>query len=243
VVMLMVVVRDIDATFARVKALGAPVVTRGGAPVHIPLGLRAVVVQDPAGHFVELLQPRDARRSAARQPGTGDIRNVQVRHTVENLDRAIALYRDALGLRGGLKVPSAGHTSEPRVVDLLGVPRNTSWRYTTLTVPTSDLRIELIEFKDGRRPLVTIFDLPTSGLPSEPVDLVGDRRPMAPGATLIQFRVADLDAAATAFVDAGGTLVSTDGEPRDLSAANGTLNAGIVRDADGLFVMLFAPPQ
>jgi hypothetical protein len=37
--MLMVVVRDINATFRRLKALGAPVVTRGGNPVTIPMGL------------------------------------------------------------------------------------------------------------------------------------------------------------------------------------------------------------
>ena len=49
-VMLMVVVRDVDATLARVKALGAPVVTLGGAPLTVrPPELRIVVVQDPAG--------------------------------------------------------------------------------------------------------------------------------------------------------------------------------------------------
>ena len=66
-VMLTVVVRDVDATLARVKALGAPVVTRGGAPVTVrPPEMRIVVVQDPAGHFVELAQPRTMPRARAR---------------------------------------------------------------------------------------------------------------------------------------------------------------------------------
>ncbi len=243
VVMLMVVVRDIDVTFARLKALGAPVVTRGGKPVTINAeGMRAVLVQDPAGHFVELLEPATHPPS---QPGTGEIRNVRVRHTVDDLDRAVALYRDALGLREGFPVFSA-YTSDRRVVDLLGVPRNTRWRLMTLNVPTSSLPIELIEFKDGRRPQspnVTVVDVPASGVPHELSELNDGQRPMSPGATRIQLRVADIDAAAAALVQAGGTFVSTGGRPLDLPAGNGTLKVGIVRDPDGLFVVLInAPP-
>ena len=35
---LLATVRDLDATFARLKRLGAPVVSRGGAPVHVGQG-------------------------------------------------------------------------------------------------------------------------------------------------------------------------------------------------------------
>src|SRR5262245_57401783 len=52
---LIVFVRDVDAAFARVKALGAPVVTTGGAPIGVPAArprFRVVVVKDPDGHFV-----------------------------------------------------------------------------------------------------------------------------------------------------------------------------------------------
>jgi catechol 2,3-dioxygenase-like lactoylglutathione lyase family enzyme len=219
-IMLQVVVRDIDATLARVKALGTPIITRGGNPVTLtPTDLRAVVVQDPAGHFVELLQPKTP---PATQLGTGDIRNVRVRHTVENLDRAVALYRDALGLRGPGGVP-AGYETSPPVTDLLAVPRGTLWRYMTLNVPTSGLPIELIEFKNAHR--------------SPPPDIAD------PGATRMQLRVADIDAAAAALMQAGGTFVSTGGKPLDLPAGNSTLKVGIVRDPDGLFVVLInAPP-
>jgi catechol 2,3-dioxygenase-like lactoylglutathione lyase family enzyme len=216
-VMLMVVVRDIDVTLARLKALGAPVVTRGGEVVTIDLGIRAVVVQDPAGHFVELLQPP---RHPPTQPGTGEIRNVRVRHTVSSLRRAVALYRDALGVpEGG---PASGvYTSGPPVGDLLGVARGTSWRFTTLNVPASGLPLELIEFRGAQR---------------QPFEIA------SPGATRIQLRVADIDAAVAALVEAGGTFISTGGEPLELPAGNRTLKVGVVRDPDGLFVVLIDTP-
>ena len=218
-IMLQVVVRDIDSTLARLKARGTPVITRGGNPVAITPVLRAVVVQDPAGHFVELLQPNNP---PATQRGTGDIRNVRVRHTVENLDRAVALYRDALGIEESRQAPP-GYETSPAVADVLAVPPGTLWRYAQVNVPTSSLPIELIEFKGAHRP--------------PPPDIAD------PGATRIQLRVADIDAAAAALVQAGGTFISTGGKPLDLPAGNTTLKVGVVRDPDGWFVVLInAPP-
>jgi catechol 2,3-dioxygenase-like lactoylglutathione lyase family enzyme len=218
-VMLAVVVRDIDETLARVKALGAPVVTRSGKPVAITQGgLRAVVVKDPAGHFVELLQPSNP---PATQPGTGDVRNVWVRHTVANLERAAALYRDALGFQGASVTP-VNYDSSAAVADVLGVPDGTQWRFTQVKVPTSGLPIELIEFKGARRPA--------------PPDIAD------PGATRIQLRVANIDAAAAALVQAGGTFISTGGRPLDLPAGNRSLKVGVVRDPDGLFLVLIDTP-
>jgi catechol 2,3-dioxygenase-like lactoylglutathione lyase family enzyme len=220
-VMLQVVVRDLDATFARLTAIKAPVVSRGGSVVAIPdNGLRAVVVQDPAGHFIRLVQPANA---AATQPGTGDIRAVRVRHTVENLDRAVALYRDALGLQES-RAARAEYSGSAPIADSMGLPQDTQWRLALLTVPTSGVPLELIEFKGARRP-------------AQPIDLAD------PGATRIQLRVADIDAAAAALVKAGGTFISTGGKPLDLPAGNGTLKVGVVRDPDGYFLVLInAPP-
>jgi catechol 2,3-dioxygenase-like lactoylglutathione lyase family enzyme len=218
-VMLQVVVRDIDATFARLKTIGAPVVTRGGNPVAIPdNGLRAVVVQDPAGHFIRLVQPANA---AATQPGTGDIRAVRVRHTVENLDRAVALYRDALSLQESRAVPAGYSTSAP-IADSMGLPQDTQWRLAQLTVPASGIPVELIEFKGARRPA--------------PPDIAD------PGATRIQLRVANIDAAVAALVQAGGTFISTGGKPLDLPAGNRSIKVGVVRDADGWFIVLIDSP-
>jgi catechol 2,3-dioxygenase-like lactoylglutathione lyase family enzyme len=219
-VVLIVVVRDADATLARLEALGAPVVTRGGKPVTLtPTNLRSVAVQDPDGHFVLLLQPLNIPATA---PGTGHILNVRVRHTVADLDAALALYRDALlGGRSTIEVTPPYTTSRP-VTEVLALPRGTQWRYSTLTVPTSRLPIELIEFQGNHRP--------------RPFNIAD------PGATRIQLRVADIDAAAAALVDAGGTFISTGGRPVDLPAGEGTVEVGIVRDPDGLFVVLIDSP-
>ena len=106
---------------------------------------------------------------------------------------------------------------------MLGLPHDVQYRFTTLTVPTSGLGIEFIEFK-GAHP------------PAKPADL-------APGSTRMQLRVADIDAAAAALTKAGGTFISTGGKPLDLPAGNATLKVGIVRDPDDLFVVLIqAPP-
>ena len=54
-------VRDMDATLARLKTLRAPIVTPGGVAVdrfRSAAGkAKLAVVTDPAGHFVELVQP------------------------------------------------------------------------------------------------------------------------------------------------------------------------------------------
>ena len=219
-VLMQVVVRDLDAAFARLKAVKAPVATRSGdVAAIVENGLRSVLVQDPAGHFIRLVQPANA---GANQTATGDIRGIRVRHTVENLDRALALYRDALGLQAG-RAPSAEYSTSASIVDSFGLPEGTQWRLGLLTVPTSGLTLELIEFKGAKR-----------GPPPNLAD---------PGATRIQLRVADIDAAAAAIVKAGGTFISTGGKPLDLPAGNGTLKVGVVRDPDGFFLVLInAPP-
>jgi catechol 2,3-dioxygenase-like lactoylglutathione lyase family enzyme len=225
-VMLLVSVRDVDATLARVRALGAPVVTRGGEPLAITgPDMRIVVVQDPAGHFVELAQPRNV---PARAPATANVFNVRVRHTVQDLKSALALYHDALGLQGinrlqgSRRVPP--YAAYQPVQKALGLGPDMIYRYAELVVPGSGLVIELIEFKDVRRH-------------SERARLQDS------GSTGIQLLVADIDAAAAALIEAGGTFVSTAGRPLDLPAGNSTMKAGIVRDPDDLFLVLIqAPP-
>jgi catechol 2,3-dioxygenase-like lactoylglutathione lyase family enzyme len=215
-VMLTVSVRDIDATLTRLKRLGAPVVTTGGTPVTLNNErVRSVLVKDPAGHFVELLQTASPRPAEAGE--SVNIVGVRVRHTVGNLEHSLRLYQGALGLQGPTAPPQ--YTTDSNVAALLGLPPGAQWRYTTLTVPTSDLPIELIEFKDARRP-------------AEPP------RIQDAGSTRIQLRVTDIDAAVAALTQAGGTFMSTGGTPLDLLAGNRTLKVGIVRDPDGLFVVL-----
>lgn len=219
-VMLEVVVRDMDGTLAQLKKLNAPIVTTGGVPVNVggPQGVRTIVVKDPAGHFVELVQPPALPPTLAPQ----NVFAVVVRHTVENLEHALALYRGDLGLQGPAEVPP--YYNEPTVLDLLGLPHDTQYRFTRLIVPTSGLGIELIEFKNVKRP-------------AKPPNIAD------PGATRMQLRVKDIDAAVAALTKAGGTFISTGGKPLDLPVGASTLKVGIVRDPDNLFLVLIqAPP-
>jgi catechol 2,3-dioxygenase-like lactoylglutathione lyase family enzyme len=218
--MLLVAMRDIDAPLARVKQLGATVVTTGGVPVSMGGQNRAIVVKDPAGHFVQLVQPGTAPPAAAGSHA--NIIGVRVRHTVANLEKSLVLYRDTLALAGGRELPA--YTGGTNVLDLLGLPHDMQYRLARLTVPTSGLPFELIEWR-GAHP------------PAKPAKLAD------PGSTRIQLRVANIDDAVAALTKAGGTFISTGGKPLDLPTANATLKVGIVRDPDGLFLVLIqAPP-
>ena len=75
-------VRDIDATLGRLKTLKAPIMTPGGTAVTIPFGgtqkAKLAVVADPAGHFVELIQPDQLPETQAPRArhgaGRGEVR-------------------------------------------------------------------------------------------------------------------------------------------------------------------------
>ena len=91
---LVLIVRDIDKAFAPLKAAGVPVVTPGGAPLTFGANnARGVIVRDPDGHFVELLQPSPLPETIA--PAESNIIDARVRITVADTDRAMQLYRDS----------------------------------------------------------------------------------------------------------------------------------------------------
>lgn len=216
--MLLVTVGDLDAAMQRMKALGGTVVTGSGAPVTAGRTnkLRAVVVRDPDGHFVELLQPDTLGARAA--PGAIDAR---LRLTVDDLDRAVELYRDALGLH---QVSISGFANDRTGMDLLGLPQGGEYRYASLQVPGSKLSLELIEFRGIERQRVT-------------------GRIQDPGSTRLQLQVRDLDAAVRAIVGAGGAVVSIGGAPLELPAGGGPrLRGAMVRDPNNLFLVLIARP-
>jgi catechol 2,3-dioxygenase-like lactoylglutathione lyase family enzyme len=215
-------VRDLDATLARLKKLGAPVVTSGGAPVSIAIGgqsVRLVTLKDPAGHFVELMQP--AQLPETQVPATANVLGVRVRLTVEDAEQTMRLYRDALGLK---EVAAPGEfRADATVLAALGMSGG-QYRAGTLQVPTSGLLIDVLEIKGVDR-------------------RTGQDRIQDFGATRMQLRVRDIDAAIAAFVKVGGEVVSTGGKPLDLPAGATTLKVAIVRDPDNLFVVLIqAPP-
>jgi catechol 2,3-dioxygenase-like lactoylglutathione lyase family enzyme len=220
--MLIVFVRDVDATFARVKALGAPVVTTGGAPIGLPASkprYRVVVVKDPDGHFVEIVQADEPPETQA--PPTANVIGVRVRLTVDNVDKALSLYRDTLGM----KVRSVdAFKKDPDVNRMLGLSDG-QYRAAMLEVPTTGLVFELIDFMGVDRRIVrgSIQD---------------------PGSTRIQLQVRDVDAAIEALKRSGGAVVSSGGATVNLPGRGGaTTKVAIVRDPDNLFLVLLPAPR
>jgi catechol 2,3-dioxygenase-like lactoylglutathione lyase family enzyme len=212
--MLLVTVTDADAAMQRMKTFGGTVVTASGGPVTAgrTSQVRAVVLRDPDDHFVELLQPDTL--PAGSGPGAIDAR---IRLTVDDLDRAVRLYRDALGLH---QVSISAFTNDRTGMDLLGLPPGGEYRYASLQVPGSNLSIELIEFRGIERQHV-------------------QGRIQDPGSTRLQLRVRDLDSAIRAVVDAGGAVVSSGGTPVELPAGRGgTIRVATVRDPNNLFLVL-----
>ena len=219
---LIVVVRDVDATLARVKQVGAPVVTTGGAPVTFGTSpkVRAVIVKDPDGHFVQLTQPDPLPPATAPDPP--NVIGVRVRLTVEDAEKAMRLYWDALGIRG--LTPGMFNSDKP-VLDLLGV-KGGQYRLSTAQIPTTGLRLDFLDFKGVDRRVVrsSIQD---------------------PGSTRMQLQVRDVDEAIAMLKRDGGTVVSTGGNTVELPGRGGnTTKVAIVRDPNNLFlVLLQVAPQ
>jgi len=177
-----------------------------------------VVVQDPAGHFIEIVQPE--KLTEAQAAATGNVVGVRVRFTVRDVESALKLYRDALGFHE--LAPIGQYGGDAAVLDALGLSGG-QYRVGQLQVPTSGLQFTLIDFKGVERK----------------TKLAGIKDP---GSTRIQLRVADIDAAVAVLGKAGGAFISTGGKPLDLPAGANTLKVGIVRDPDNLFVVLINTP-
>jgi catechol 2,3-dioxygenase-like lactoylglutathione lyase family enzyme len=215
---LVVTVRDLDATFARLRRLGAPVVTIGGEPVTIGQGTRIVVVRDPDGNFVELSQPAELPSTA---PADTNVLGVRLRLAVADVEAAARLFQSELGLES--RAPVGEYGDNEAVLHALGLESG-KYRVAQQNVPGSGLMYDFVDFADVDRRTVQgrIQDF---------------------GSTRVQLRVRSLDAAIAAFERFGGEVISTGGEPVSLPAGNATTRVAIVRDPNNLFVVLIeAPP-
>jgi catechol 2,3-dioxygenase-like lactoylglutathione lyase family enzyme len=149
-VTLILLVRDIDAAFARLKAAGVAVVTTGGAPVApSPTSkTRAVIVTDPDGHFVELaeLDPQPATTVAA----SSNVFDIRFRVTVSDLDQALQYYRERLGM----SAKPGSFASGQGVMAMMGLPETAEYRLSMTAIPGSTLILEFLELKGLERAVV-----------------------------------------------------------------------------------------
>ena len=214
---LVVTVRDLDGTLARLEKLGTRVVSLGGEPVTIGQGTRIVVVADPDGHLVELSQPAELPSGA---PAVNVI-GVRLRLAVRDAEAAARFYRDELGFEP--RAPLGDYGDNPAVLRALGLETG-QYRVAQQNVPGSGLMYDFVDFRGLERKAV-------------------QARLQDFGSTRVQLRVRDIDAAIAAFERFGGEVVSTGGKPLELPAGGSTLSVAIVRDPNNLFVVLIeAPP-
>ena len=211
---LVLIVRELDPIVARLKMMGAPVMTTGGAAVDVPFGGRGrgIVVKDPDGHFVEIVQGPPGEAAA---PGAPNITAVRVRLTVEDAGQTMRIYQQ-LGLPGTMNVM---FESSAPVLKMFGLKNDAQYRVATMDVPNGP-KLEFIDFKgvDRRTVRANIQD---------------------PGSTRMQLQVRDVAAAIEVLKAAGGAVVSTGGGTIDLPGRGGaTTKVAIVRDPNNLFLVL-----
>lgn len=144
---LILLVRDIDAAFARVQRAGAKIATTGGRPV-LPSPTsksRAVIVEDPDGYFVELAQLVPA--PATTVPASSNVFDIRFRVTVSDVDQIAQYYRDRFGIAGkpGAFAPGAG------VMAMMGLPDTVEYRMSVSQLPGSTLILEFLELKGIER--------------------------------------------------------------------------------------------
>jgi catechol 2,3-dioxygenase-like lactoylglutathione lyase family enzyme len=206
---LVLTVRDVEAALAAAKKAGASIVTAGGKPLSIGKN-RSVVVRDPDGFFVELVQPDPL--PSTQVPATSNVIAGSFKHTVQDFAKTLHFYRDVLGFD---PQPGASFKRDKTLADQLGVPAKAQFRITTTTVPGSSVHWEFIEFKNvDRKP----FHLNTSD----------------PGAPVFSLRVRDVDAALKAVQAGGGVIVSIAGQPVKVGPGRNIF----VRDPDGFLLEL-----
>jgi predicted enzyme related to lactoylglutathione lyase len=207
-------VRDLTPVMARVKHSGATVITTGGEPVMLADRSHAVLLRDPDGFFVELVQ-RDPAPAAA--PADSNFIDVSFAFVVSDTGRMTRVFKDALGFQ-----PQTGAFLKDKAQwKLLGI-QSAQIRQSTALIPGSSIPVGFLEFK---------------GIDRKPVQ----GRQQDPGAAVLRLvvrnadsAVKDLDAVGVKVASAGGQVVSVPGGSVHARAA-------IVHAPDNLFIQVFQP--
>jgi catechol 2,3-dioxygenase-like lactoylglutathione lyase family enzyme len=207
-------VRDLDALVAAAKQVNAPIVTTGGAPLHIATAnghARSIVLRDPDGYFVQLVE----RAPAAGAP-EGAIHGASLAFTMED---AAATQRFYTGM---MAVPLSGPTEFKRdaeLAKLFGAPENVEFRKLTGTLPPGTA-VEFTEFR---------------GVPRAKFHL----RVRDPGAAAMAINVDNIEGMVAQMKAAGVNLISANGELVDFG--NGVRNI-FVEDPNGMNLELIYRP-
>jgi len=211
-VTLVLKVRDLDGTLARVKKAGYPVVSAGGAPVTLDDGTRAVIVRDVDRRFLELRQPPSIPASAPAH----NIVDITAMVTVADLPRTTQVYRDVFGFTVEGEKTAFSPDRPTRALTGLG---QAEFRWARAKARDSQLWLEFVEYK---------------GVERTPLKMkIQDR-----GATRLQFRTQGIDAVVDAATRAGLTIATVGGKATPIPP---NLLGALVADPSNFFVSLFEP--
>jgi catechol 2,3-dioxygenase-like lactoylglutathione lyase family enzyme len=210
---IVLVVRDIDATLARVAQAKAPIVTPGGKPIAFADGARAILIRDIDGRPIEIRQPAAAPGTAASP--ISEIVDMRLSIAVNDMERTTRVYRDVLGFT------VAGETTfaADRPTQALTGLSTAQVRRSRVQAPGSTLWIEFVEFK---------------GVERTPLRMrIQDR-----GAARLQLRAENVDAMVAAMKSAGLTIASQGGGAVPIPP---NLKGALVADPNNFFLTPFAP--
>ena len=146
---LTLIVTDLDKTLGLLKDEMFPVITPGGNPVEVPswpgVGgkIRAVMVRDPDGYPVELMEISPAPASTAA-PGS-KVLGARVTVVVDNLERTARLYQSLVGPDFKFWV-SPSLMGDKSYEDLTGI--RGQFRLAEAMVPGSPVVMELVEYRN-----------------------------------------------------------------------------------------------
>jgi catechol 2,3-dioxygenase-like lactoylglutathione lyase family enzyme len=221
-------VKDIDAVVAAAKQRGATIISTGGAPVALGLGMQAVFMRDPDGYIVEAISlgppPADASPAALAAFDTpGNIVGSVIGLTVADMTASLKFWNDMLGWEfGGLLGDGYTKLTAPEAA-LMAVPVDTEVRIKRATIPGSNARMELTEFRGQK--------------------LVNqDMRVPDPGASGMAIRVGNIQELLPTLKAAGVRVISKDQALVEWDAK--TRNV-FVKDPNGLLIEIVgtvAPP-
>ena len=119
-VRLILTVRNLDSIPDRVKAQGASVVTVGGARITLRNhnAGRAVMIQDPDGFYIQLMQPNVLPETNA-PPATSNVIGASFGLTINVQTRRMKVYRDLLGFKPEIE---STFTTDKATADLMNTP-------------------------------------------------------------------------------------------------------------------------
>ena len=204
--MMKIIVRDIEAVVAAAKKANAPILTKNGMPLTVPTSLgnaKSIIMRDPDGYFVQAIQG-----TAGADATDGAVLGAVIGLTVRDMDETLKYWNGLLGLE---LESDKKFSNDSAMLDLLGLPKNASYRMAGGLISGSKARIEMIEIK---------------GVPRKPFDL----RVTDANACGLAIRVGLIRDVLAKHKAAGGRVLSRNGE---LVEWSDTIRNVFVKDPNG----------